>query len=250
MEKLILKTIADFFEDESLKNKILESKVYVDKSEAWTYRRDHFNETYVNITVTCYESNVKESLENVNEELVKKLLDIDFGKNYSDVDYYPNLEIKIGAKNRNNNGTTDISFEDFEKIIVENLRKAKFYIWAAVAWVTNPKIVEELNKKALEGLNVQVLLIDDNINNKSYHFKSNINLQVFKIKNFGTSSDNKMHNKFCIIDGKIFINGSNNWSKKAENNNENIMVMTGYEIDIEKYQEEFIRIKKEHGLNI
>lgn len=251
MEELILETIADFFTDEKIKSKILESEVDIKESGDWTWRRVVFDETFIYITITCSDPSVVETLKKSESDLIDKLLEINLGKNYNGVPYFPSLEIKKGVKNKRNKGTTEISFEDFEAIIIKNLRKAKFYIWVAVAWVTNPKIIEELNKKALEGLNVQVLLNDDYINEKSdKFFKSNINLQIFKVKVFGYYSKNQMHNKFCIIDGETILNGSNNWSNKAEFNNENIMIISGDKEKAEKYQAEFIRIKKEHRLNI
>ncbi|MFK7983327.1 MAG: phospholipase D-like domain-containing protein, partial [Saprospiraceae bacterium] len=52
-----------------------------------------------------------------------------------------------------------------------------------------------------------------------------------------------MHNKFCIIDERILINGSYNWTYYAENKNEeNILITDNTEV-IHKYLNEFKRIK-------
>jgi phosphatidylserine/phosphatidylglycerophosphate/cardiolipin synthase-like enzyme len=51
-----------------------------------------------------------------------------------------------------------------------------------------------------------------------------------------------MHNKVAIIDGSITITGSYNWTKSAENeNDENLIVINSAEIS-HAYEEEFDRI--------
>jgi len=54
-----------------------------------------------------------------------------------------------------------------------------------------------------------------------------------------------MHNKVAIIDGKIVITGSYNWSKDAEErNNENMIIILSIEI-AKIYEDEFQKIWKE-----
>ena len=52
-----------------------------------------------------------------------------------------------------------------------------------------------------------------------------------------------MHNKFCVIDLAIVINGSYNWTKKAKFNKENITVDNSREL-AEKFAAEFLVLKK------
>ena len=53
-----------------------------------------------------------------------------------------------------------------------------------------------------------------------------------------------MHNKYCVIDDKIVITGSFNWSFQAANYNfENIVVIESPEI-AEKFKKQFFNIKK------
>lgn len=53
-----------------------------------------------------------------------------------------------------------------------------------------------------------------------------------------------MHNKYCIIDNKIVITGSFNWSYQAANYNfENIVVIESPEV-AEKFKIQFFKIKK------
>ena len=56
---------------------------------------------------------------------------------------------------------------------------------------------------------------------------------------------NIMHNKYCIIDSKIIINGSYNWTKKANYNNETITINESKEL-AEKFLKNFMNIWKEN----
>jgi len=51
-----------------------------------------------------------------------------------------------------------------------------------------------------------------------------------------------MHNKFAVIDGSIVITGSFNWSKHAdEKNDENLLIVNSEEL-AKKYGEEFFEL--------
>ena len=53
-----------------------------------------------------------------------------------------------------------------------------------------------------------------------------------------------MHYKFCIIDDKVLITGSYNWTTKAElSNKEQITISTGDTEEIRKFSDEFYKIK-------
>lgn len=55
-------------------------------------------------------------------------------------------------------------------------------------------------------------------------------------------SNSTMHNKFTIIDGKIVITGSYNWTDAAEKNEENVVFIRGENKVISEYQKRFDRI--------
>jgi phosphatidylserine/phosphatidylglycerophosphate/cardiolipin synthase-like enzyme len=55
-----------------------------------------------------------------------------------------------------------------------------------------------------------------------------------------------MHNKFCVIDYNTVITGSYNWSYKAENNFENIIVNYNDTGLAEQFVNEFIQIKNKY----
>ena len=134
-----------------------------------------------------------------------------------------------------------IHFEEVEAQLIAEIRKAKYLSWAAVAWFTNSKIYELLVEKRKEGLSVQVIILDDEINrNSGLHDSPRV--FTFKVPPRG-HFNNIMHNKFCIVDLKTVIHGSYNWTNKANYNNETLDVETRRE-NAEKFADEFIKLKK------
>jgi len=119
---------------------------------------------------------------------------------------------------------TEAVFENIAKRIERELLEAKSSIIIAVAWFTNKNLFDTILKKVNGGCQVLLMITDDDINNNSqidFDILNNKNSNVYKIPNHEKSL---MHNKFCVIDNSILITGSYNWSYKAENNHENIVI--------------------------
>lgn len=120
---------------------------------------------------------------------------------------------------------TKAYFENIKTRIIDELKKANSSIIVAVAWFTDQDLFEILCQKAIKGVNVELLIANDEIN-----INSNINYD--RINQCGgyfsfDKNDNPnslMHNKFCLIDLNKTITGSYNWSYKARNNRENITI--------------------------
>lgn len=128
------------------------------------------------------------------------------------------------------------TFENCEEELLNELEKAEHSIFAAVAWFTNPKVMEVLIKKANEGVDI-VLLLDqghepdgnDKGDMKNYNFISKYGTLPFLVcpclnlnENFGKEYQNIMHHKYCIIDNKTVVHGTYNWTIKAEYNDEDM----------------------------
>lgn len=136
-------------------------------------------------------------------------------------------------------------FSDIKAHIIEEIKKANFSIIIAVAWFTDAEIFNSLNKKASNGIKVEMLIVDDDINANSkinYEVLFENGGKVWKIER----DQSTMHNKFCVIDHNIVINGSYNWTNKANENHENIMIVSGDENLAINYLEEFNTIKKRY----
>ena len=130
-------------------------------------------------------------------------------------------------------------FKEIRKEILSELEKSTKSIQVAVAWFTNHELFNKLCEKVSKGIKVELIIIDDEINNRigGLNFQNFIELGGTLV--YGTS-ENPMHNKFCIIDDKILISGSYNWTYFAENINfENIIIFEGISDIIMAFKLEF-----------
>jgi len=135
----------------------------------------------------------------------------------------------------------EVHFDEIQNQILEALDRAKFTIWIAVAWFTNKVLFQKLIEKKEQGLNIQIIVSNDEIN-KKYGFDYENYFETKRHDKIGLC-ENLMHNKFCIIDAKTVIHGSYNWTNRANYNKETISVETSKEL-AEKYAEEFMKLKK------
>lgn len=122
---------------------------------------------------------------------------------------------------------TEALFSNIADRICQELSQAESSIYIAVAWLTNRDLFEILVEKSKSGITVQLLLSNDEINQNSYLDFSRLKIGNSVAYLIGDGKTDLMHNKFCIIDRRIVITGSYNWSYKAEkNNHENIVITT------------------------
>lgn len=116
----------------------------------------------------------------------------------------------------------NVVFKDIKKEISTQLLKAEKSIKLAVAWLTDEDIIRVLSQRQENGISVQVLICDS-VENFKRTEKFNNFLRFGGGLCIATSPF--MHHKFCIIDEKIILNGSYNWSYPAQRNNENLLTM-------------------------
>lgn len=121
---------------------------------------------------------------------------------------------------------TEALFSNIADRISTELSQAESSIYIAVAWLTNRDLFNILVDKAKSGVTVQLLLSNDEINQNS-----SLDFSRLKIGNsvaylVGDGKSDLMHNKFCVIDRRVVMTGSYNWSYKAEKNNHENMVIT------------------------
>lgn len=121
---------------------------------------------------------------------------------------------------------TEALFSNIAERISTELSQAESSIYIAVAWLTNRDLFNILVDKAKSGITVQLLLSNDEINQNS-----SLDFSRLKIGNsvaylVGDGKSDLMHNKFCVIDRRVVMTGSYNWSYKAEKNNHENMVIT------------------------
>ncbi|WP_461791507.1 phospholipase D-like domain-containing protein [Pedobacter sp.] len=136
-----------------------------------------------------------------------------------------------------------VHFEDIQNQILAEIHEAKFTIWVAVAWFTDPILFNKLIEKSRQGINVQVLIINDDINART-RFRFEEHFETKRIKPTGYFG-NITHHKFCVIDIERVINGSYNWTVKAQYNDENITILKDRDI-AKEFSAKFITIKNEN----
>ena len=138
---------------------------------------------------------------------------------------------------------TEAVFENIAERIQQEIRKAQKTIFIAVAWFTNKNLFNELVNKARSGCTVSLIISNDVINfNSSIEFEQLLvgKSRVYKI---GNGETELMHNKFCVIDHSSVITGSYNWSYKAENNFENVIITSSDTTLAEQFIYEFNKIR-------
>lgn len=141
---------------------------------------------------------------------------------------------------------TEALFEDIAERIRLELEQAEHSIYIAVAWFTNRNLFNTLIEKARKGVTVQLMLSNDHINQQSYVDYSQLDIGHSAAYLIGDGKQDLMHNKFCVIDSDIVINGSYNWSYKAEKNHENILITKGDSVLAEQFIKQFKKIRNSY----
>lgn len=116
-------------------------------------------------------------------------------------------------------------FKDFKSHILQELDKAEKNILVAVYWFTHKELFNKLCEKLENDVSVSLVIFNDLTNNgiRRLDFQRFIDL---KGKFYFSSITNPMHHKYCVIDDKVLINGSYNWTYNAEGiNKENIVII-------------------------
>lgn len=130
---------------------------------------------------------------------------------------------------------------EIKQRIISEIQKANQNIFLAMAWFTDRDIANEIINAKRRNINVDIILSSNAQNEtvKQLFREAHVSIHAFE------TGDERgmMHHKFCLIDNRISINGSYNYSYNASNNNvENIQVSD----DINTYRQlyaEFERLK-------
>lgn len=130
---------------------------------------------------------------------------------------------------------------EIKQRILFEINNSSKSIYLAMAYFTDRDIANAIINAKNRNVVVDIVL-SSNVNNevvKKMFIDSNVSVHAFD-----TGDDRGiMHHKFCLIDGRISINGSYNYSFNASNNNvENITVSDDINI-YNQFLEEFERIK-------
>lgn len=132
----------------------------------------------------------------------------------------------------------EVAFKENEGKVIDAINNAKVSILVAMAWFTNEKIKEALDKKRLEGLRIEIVIFKDGVN-----LAHGVDLSEFDYTVIRGSKGGIMHNKFCVIDNQKVLTGSYNWTTNAEYKNDENVFITVDNDTATKYSIEFRRLK-------
>lgn len=135
----------------------------------------------------------------------------------------------------------NVYFSNICHKITEQLRQAKESVQIAMAWFTRDLLFQSLLDCLKRKVKVELILQDHPTNFMEYAPDFNVFIQAggeFRI----ASLSEFLHHKFCIIDRKVVINGSYNWTYSAECRNiENIIISDVVEV-VSCFNEEFDKL--------
>ncbi len=132
--------------------------------------------------------------------------------------------------------------------IIGELQRAEREILVAVYAFTSREIAWALVRAQQRGIKVRVLL-DRKFDRESKYSKGSfLKKQGLKVRRAsGLSKGNKrrglMHQKFAVIDSRIVLTGSYNWTASAEKfNHENLLLFRDAGPLAEEYRQQFFRL--------
>ena len=130
-------------------------------------------------------------------------------------------------------------YDNPQKEIIKNINQAEAFINIAMYIFTDKEIALPLVKAQERGVKVRLYLDKDQVD---YQYSQSRFLMQKGIKIRISSNNYIMHHKFAIIDNRILLTGSYNWTFSANNrNDENLMVIDDPEI-ITRYQNQFEKL--------
>lgn len=126
-------------------------------------------------------------------------------------------------------------FESIEREIIQLLDRAQFSVLICVAWI-RPEIFQSVfTRLDSRGVRIELIYNQDHTNSRSKVRE----MQGAKLHPRAARGQALMHNKFCIIDERIVITGSYNWSGNAAKHYENIVVIEDNFSLVKGYLHEF-----------
>ena len=137
----------------------------------------------------------------------------------------------------------DVRFSDILQLLQSELSLAETSIKIAVSWFTNYALFKQIKDIAQNGIEINLIINNDSVNNSGYCLDFN-ELLAAGVHVSLVEYPNLLHHKFCIIDNKVVINGSYNWTRFSEKNYENITVFRNIDFVTNSFNEEFEKILK------
>lgn len=129
--------------------------------------------------------------------------------------------------------------------IIREIKNAEEKIYIAMYVLSENEIIEELINAKKRKINVKILLDWEGVEG-GYTREMRMRNAGIEIRISKKRENANMHNKFAVIDGKVVITGSYNWTRNAEElNDENIVFIKDEKEVAKKFEEYFLKKFKE-----
>lgn len=147
------------------------------------------------------------------------------------------VEIPSSQDNRKFGSVEAYFNTEILKQLQNSLALAKRSVKIAVSWFTNFSLFKQVGQMAEEGIKVQLIINNDLINNGGYCLNFNELIDKGVMISL-VEYPHLLHHKFVIIDDKMLITGSYNWTRFSGKNYENVVVISNENV-IEQFCDEF-----------
>jgi phosphatidylserine/phosphatidylglycerophosphate/cardiolipin synthase-like enzyme len=207
----------------------------IDRSEVWMGSMNFtFSGTYEDNNNLIHIRSVKMA-ENYTKEFEEMFVDDKFGEDV--VPETPNPEVTIDSTRMEIFFSPDDGVAEY---ILEVLNDAEESIYFMAFSFTTDEFGEAIRLKAENGLTVAGVMEEEQV-------KSNMGTEYDPFKQAGfdvliDGNDGLMHHKVIIVDGKIVITGSYNFSHSAETRNDENLIIFHNEQIADFYMQEFQRV--------
>lgn len=136
----------------------------------------------------------------------------------------------------------EVHFKRIQRVITHLLEKAQTSVHIAMAWFTNEELFIELLNCIKRKVNVELILLDSPTNFMEFAPDFNDFIKAGGTFRLASFEEGIMHHKFCVIDNKLVINGSYNWTYRAENNNIENIIVSDSTCTVSEFSTEFHRL--------
>jgi cardiolipin hydrolase len=128
---------------------------------------------------------------------------------------------------------------DIRNHVIEAISEAKKQVDICLFTISENQISDAIIQQKMNGIKIRIITDDEKIMDKGS--------DIFRFKHKGIpvkidSDQSLMHHKFAVVDDRMVITGSLNWTRSgSEVNNENIVITDNYRI-VSAFNDEFHRL--------
>ena len=186
-------------------------------------RSEYTKDRLLKLNGTDYLRTILEEIINTSDnkkDCISEMLKIITPENYTIQEIDGKYVVLGGRIVKKQEIKNNVSFLHIQDLILAEFDKAQVSISLAMAWFTNQVLADKLKEKQEQGIKIDIIIYDDGVNKKNA-----VNLDGLEVLKVRGQRGGIMHNKFCVIDNQVVLQGSYNWSSNAEyKNDETIQV--------------------------